>query len=57
MYFGESINNENYVSDGERTYLEVPYKDMSVVRLLGSRYDGGEKRYIPEEVNSKLLSK
>lgn len=49
---------ESYISKEERIYLEVPYKDKSIVKLLGARYDGDKKKwYIPQGVYSKNFSK
>jgi hypothetical protein len=49
---------ESYVSNGERTYINVPYKDKDLVKLIGARYDGEKKKwYIPPGVDSKLFSK
>ena len=49
---------ESYVSEGERRYIEVPYKDKGVVKLLGARYDGEKRKwYIPDGVDSKLFDK
>lgn len=49
---------ESYVSEGERRYIGVPYKDKGIVKLLGARYDGEKKKwYIPEGVDLKLFDK
>lgn len=49
---------ESLLSKGERTYIEVPYKDKNNVKLLGARYDGDRKKwYIPQGVDSKHFSK
>ncbi len=46
------------VSNGERIYINVPYKDKDVAKLLGARYDGEKKKwYIPQGVDSKLFAK
>lgn len=49
---------ENLVSNGERTYIDVPYKDKDIVKLIGARYDGEKKQwYIPQGIDSKLFGK
>ena len=49
---------EDLVSNGERTYIDVPYKDKDIVKLLGARYDGEKKKwYIPLGVDAKYFSK
>lgn len=49
---------ESFVSEGERRYIDVPYKDKGIVKLLGARYDGEKKKwYIPEGVDSKLFDR
>ena len=49
---------ESYISDETRTYIDVPYKDKGIVKLLGARYDGEKKKwYIPQGVDLKLFSK
>ena len=49
---------ENLVSNGERTYIDVPYKDKDIVKLIGARYDGEKKQwYIPQGIDSKLFAK
>ena len=49
---------ESLVSDGERIYINVPYKDKDVAKILGARYDGEKKKwYIPKGVDSKLFTK
>jgi hypothetical protein len=49
---------ESNVSDGERRYIDVPYKDKGIVKLLGAIYDGEKKKwYIPEGVDLKLFDK
>lgn len=49
---------ENLVSNGERTYIDVPYKDKDIVKLIGARYDGEKKQwYIPQGVDLKLFGK
>ena len=48
---------ESYAANEERTYLDVPYKDKDVVKLLGARYDGEKKKwYIPPGVDLKTFS-
>lgn len=49
---------EGYVSRGERTYIEVPYKDKDIAKLLGAMYDGDKKKwYIPQGANVNLFEK
>ena len=49
---------ESLVSNGERIYIDVPYKDKDVAKLLGDRYDGEKKRwYVPQGVDLKLFAK
>ena len=49
---------ENIVSNGERTYIDVPYKDKDIVKLIGARYDGEKKQwYIPQGIDLKLFGK
>lgn len=49
---------ECYVSGGERRYIDVPYKDKGIVKLLGARYDGEKKKWnIPKGVDSKLFDR
>ena len=49
---------ENLVSNGERTYIDVPYKDKDIVKLIGARYDGDKKQwYIPQGIDLKLFGK
>ena len=49
---------ESYIFKEEQIYLEVPYKDKDIVKLLGARYDGEKKKwYIPQGVDSKKFSK
>ena len=49
---------ERYISDEERSYIDVPYKDKDLVKLLGARYDGITKKwYIPQGVDEKLFKR
>lgn len=49
---------ENFVSNGERRYINVPYQDKDIVKLLGARYDGEKKKwYIPPGVDLKFFIK
>lgn len=49
---------ESLVSNGERIYIDVPYKDKDVAKLLGARYDGEKKKwYVPQGVDLKLFAK
>jgi len=49
---------ESYVSNGERTYINVPYRDKDIVKLFGARYDGDKKKwYVPSGVDINLFSK
>ena len=49
---------ESYASDGERRYIDVPYKDKGLAKILGARYDGEKKKwYIHEGVDEKLFSR
>ena len=49
---------ESLLLVAERTYIEVPYKDKNVVKLMGARYDGEKRKwYIPQGVDKKLFSK
>lgn len=49
---------ECYISDEKRTYIDVPYKDKDLVKLLGARYDGLKKQwYIPPGVDEKLFNR
>ena len=49
---------ENLVSNGERTYIDVPYKDKDIVKFIGARYDGEKKQwYIPQGIDLKLFGK
>lgn len=49
---------ESLVSNGERIYIDVPYKDKDVAKLLGARYDGEKKKwYVPPGVDLKLFAK
>lgn len=42
----------------KRTYLEVPYKQKEIVKLLGAKYDGAKKKwYIPLGVNIELFDR
>lgn len=52
-----SLFYENYSFDGEITYIEVPYEDKNIVKLLGARYDGKKKKwYIPQGVDTNIFS-
>ena len=49
---------ESLMSNGERIYIDVPYKDKDVAKLLGARYDGEKKKwYVPPGVDLKLFAK
>ena len=49
---------DSYVSTGNRTYIEVPYKDKDIVKLLGAMYDGEKKKwFIPPGVELKHFEK
>lgn len=49
---------EVYENRGERIYLEVPYKDKEIVKLLGAEYDGNLKKwYIPQGVKQEIFYK
>ena len=49
---------ESLMSNGERIYIYVPYKDKDVAKLLGARYDGEKKKwYVPPGVDLKLFAK
>ena len=46
------------ISDEKRIYIEVPYKDKGLVKLLGARYDGAKKQwYIPQGADEKLFDR
>ena len=48
---------ESYDVDDLRTYLNVPYKEKDIVKLLGAKYDGEKKKwYVPQGVDLKLFS-
>ena len=45
---------ESLTSTSERKYINVPYKEKDIAKLLGARYDGDTKKwYIPEGVDEK----
>ena len=47
---------ETYIVNGERRYINVPYKDKEIVKRLGAIYDGEKKKwYIPPGVDSKIF--
>ena len=49
---------ESYNVDDSRAYLNVPYKEKDIVKLLGARYDGEKKKwYVPQSIDLKLFSK
>lgn len=49
---------ESYLSNGERIYINVPYKEKDIVKLIGAMYDGEKKKwYIPPGVDLNLFSK
>jgi hypothetical protein len=49
---------ECYDSKEKRTYLEVPYKEKEIAKLLGAKFDGAKKRwYIPIGAKSELFDK
>ena len=49
---------ESLMSNGERIYIDVPYKDKDVAKLLGARYDGEKKKwYVPPGVDLELFAK
>lgn len=40
------------------TYLEVPYKNKKIVKLLGAKYDGDIKKwYVPQGVKIELFDR
>ena len=49
---------ERHVSEGERRYIDVPYKEKDVAKLFGARYDGEvQKWYIPPGVDAKYFDR
>ena len=49
---------KSYVDVGERIYLNVPYKDKNLAKLLGAQYDGENKKwFIPPGVSADLFEK
>ena len=49
---------ENNIIDENVTYIEVPYKEKEIAKLLGARYDGTKKKwYVPQGVDIKHFSK
>lgn len=49
---------ESYVSEGERIYLNVPYKEKGIAKLLGAKYDGEKKKwFIPKGIDTKNFSR
>ena len=49
---------KSYVDADGRIYLNVPYKDKNLVKLLGAQYDGENKKwFIPPGVSTDLFKK
>jgi len=49
---------EIYDSKEKRTYIDVPYKDKVIVKILGAIYDGDKKQwYVPVSVKIELFDK
>ena len=49
---------ERCISDEKRTYIDIPYKDKGLAKILGARYDGEKKKwYIPQGLDEKLFSR
>lgn len=47
---------EKYISKEKRTYIEVPYKDKNIAKILGARYDAEKKKwYVPKGVDLKIF--
>ena len=47
---------EQYAGLEPRRYINVPYRDKNLAKLLGARYDGEKQKwYIPEGVDAKLF--
>lgn len=49
---------ESYVAEGERKYLEVPYKQKEIAKFFGARYDADLKKwYIPLGVDESFFDR
>ena len=49
---------ESYDSDTSRIYINVPYKEKNLAKVLGAKYDGEKKKwYVPQGMDLKLFSK
>ena len=42
----------------EKVYIDVPYRDKNIVKLLGAEYDAEDKKwFIPAGVDTKLFDR
>ena len=49
---------ESYDSQEKRIYIEVPYKEKEIAKLLGAKFDGEQRKwYIPPGIDLELFSR